>query len=38
VETPLNATARFGLVTLDQRAENPALEIIRKLVKEGMQA
>jgi DNA-binding transcriptional LysR family regulator len=38
VEPPLNATARFGLVTLDQRAENPALEIIRKLVKEGMQA
>lgn len=38
VDPPLNATARFGLVTLDQRAENPALDIIRKLVSEGMQA
>jgi hypothetical protein len=28
----LNATARFGLVTLDHRAEVPGLQIVRELV------
>lgn len=33
---PLNATARFGLVTLDQRAETPGLQIVRTLVERWM--
>lgn len=40
VELPLkpamNATARFGIVTLARRAEPPALPIVRKLVTELM--
>jgi hypothetical protein len=32
----LNATARFGIVTLARRAEPPALPIVRKLVAELM--
>ncbi len=32
----LNATARFGIVTLARRAEPPALPIVRKLVEELM--
>jgi DNA-binding transcriptional LysR family regulator len=32
----LNATARFGIVTLTRRAEPPALPIVRKLVAELM--
>lgn len=34
---PLNATARFGLVTLDNRAEVPGLQIVRDLVERFMQ-
>ncbi len=32
----LNATARFGIVTLSRRAEPPALPIVRKLIAEVM--
>jgi hypothetical protein len=32
----MNATARFGFVTLARRAEPPALRIVRKLVAELM--
>lgn len=32
----LNATARFGIVTLARRAEPPALPIVRKLIAEVM--
>jgi hypothetical protein len=30
ISPPLNATARFGLVTLAQRQEAPALRILRE--------
>jgi len=32
----MNATARFGIVTLARRAEPPALPIVRKLIAELM--
>ncbi|NIC42884.1 LysR family transcriptional regulator [Aquabacterium sp. A08] len=32
----LNGTARFGLVTLDQRAEAPGLAIVRELVRQWL--
>jgi DNA-binding transcriptional LysR family regulator len=36
LKPPLNATARFGIVSLARRAEPPALPIIRKLIAEVM--
>ena len=36
LKPPLNATARFGIVTLARRAEPPALPIVRKLIAEVM--
>lgn len=35
-EPPLNATARFGFVTLDQRVEAPGLQIVRDVVQRLM--
>jgi hypothetical protein len=32
LKPPMNATARFGIVTLARRAEPPALPIVRKLI------
>jgi len=32
----MNATARFGIVTLARRAEPPALPIVRKLIAQVM--
>ena len=36
LKPPLNATARFGIVTLARRAEPPTLPIVRKLIAEVM--
>ncbi|MCY1312478.1 hypothetical protein D9M70_629050 [compost metagenome] len=36
MEPPMRGTARFGLVTLRQRTEAPALAILRRLMKERM--
>lgn len=33
---PLDATARFGLVTLARRTESPALELVRKLMRQRL--
>jgi DNA-binding transcriptional LysR family regulator len=33
---PLNATARFGLVTLARRTESPALELVRALMRQRL--
>lgn len=36
LEPALNATARFGLVTLARRAEPPALAVVRRLLAQLM--
>jgi DNA-binding transcriptional LysR family regulator len=33
---PLDATARFGLVTLARRTESPALELVRRLMRQRL--
>ena len=33
---PLDATARFGLVTLARRTESPALDLVRQLMRQRL--